>query len=228
MLLNALFSVVLIAAVSIAFLSTAFTMARTSARRNAEAYLPYGFRYAVSVLEDRLRTQIRSGAFPSALPSFTPLPAQCAGPAGSCTFRANATIAVEQTLPSPSPSCDPAAAECAQGVQRNAYVREDRLSALIRVAVSTPGGIEFASRTALVSLRTFESPPYVALAGTPDEDGGIAPATPNPCASLSPGTAADTSARVIYRNAVTGACSDGAVWSDASYDVPQAGASGWP
>jgi hypothetical protein len=82
-----------------------------------------------------------------------------------------------------------------------------------------------ATRDSDVTLRTMISPPYVAIAGARDatfddvatgnllgDDGGKPPATANPCAAGSPGSSDDTVVRVAYKNAQTGACSDGSSW----------------
>jgi hypothetical protein len=97
-----------------------------------------------------------------------------------------------------------------------------------------------ATRSTDVVLRTIATAPYVIIAGARDgsfddiassnaagDDGGVPPATPDPCGSAAPGVADDTSIRVAYRNATTNACSNGSKWRSSSYNVSGSSPTGW-
>lgn len=236
MLANALFYVALIALAASTFLSAGLAMARISTARLAQSALSAGYQHAASVLQQQLANALASGEPPEALPSFTPLPAQCAGGGNPCRYQTTETIAIAPI--STAPTCDPAATNCAIDEEANPYVNERRVAARITVAVTGASGELLVTRSQELILRTFSTPPYVAPAGARDgsfddapagraagDDGGAPPATPNPCAGAA--SAGGTAVRVAYQNAVTGACSDGSGWRNGSYS---SGGStpGWP
>jgi hypothetical protein len=95
-------------------------------------------------------------------------------------------------------------------------------------------------RSTDVVLRTIATPPYVIVGGARDgsfddiassnaagDDGGVPPATPDPCGTAAPGIADGTSIRVAYQNAATNACSDGSTWRSSSYNVSTSSTAGW-
>jgi len=238
MLGGALYYVALIALVATTILSASLAMTRMAVTRMAQPYLAAGYQRALTSLQERIAADMRSGGMPNPLPTFTPLAPMCAN--ATCTYTAAETLALAQsTEPTPGPSCDPSQSNCAVNVQTNAYVGESRLTALITVTLKDSAGSIVATRTGTSVLRTFEGPPYVAVAGsrednfdetssarTTGDDGGTAAATPNPCASANAGAADDTSVRVAYRNVKTAACTDGSTWGNASYTM-SGSSDGW-
>jgi hypothetical protein len=230
MLAAVLFYVALIALVAATVLSAGLAMTRMTIARTSQSYLAAGYDRAVASLQETIAQAMQSGGSAHPMPVFTPLPPACADAA--CTYRTQATIVLLQSAASPGPSCDPAASNCAPNVQTNAYVGESRLTAAIAVNVEDRAGAVLASRSGKVVVRTMNVPPYAAVGGARDDafddvsashalgdDGGVPPATPNPCAGAGTGVAGDTTVRVAYRNAVSHACSDGNSWGSASYDV---------
>lgn len=238
MLAGALFYVALIVLVATTILSAGLAMTRMTIARMAQPYIAVGYQRAAQSLEQTVSAQMQSGGVPNPRPSFTPLAAACANTA--CTYKTSETIAfTDAGAAATAGTCDALQTNCAPNVQSNAYVGESRVTAQITVTVTDAGGATVASRSDTVILRTFAAPPYVALAGlregtfddvdsshTTGDDGGAPPATPNPCASASPGVAADTTVRVAYHNAATNACGDGSSWADASYSSSVT-SSGW-
>lgn len=238
MLAGVIFYVALIALLATTILSAGLAMTRMTITRMAQPYLAAGYQRAIASAQETIARDMQSGGVPFPAPSFTPLPPACAN--STCSYTTTETIALTQSAsPTTGPSCDPVQSNCASNVQTNAYVHESRLTAFIAVTVNDARGAVIATRSQTAILRTFDTPPYVAIAGSREssfddaarsraqgDDGGTAPATPNPCASASAGVADDTSVRVAYRNERTAACSDGSSWADASYSSEAAG-SGW-
>lgn len=200
MFAQALLTLALVAFVVSTMLSAGLLHARMSVHRLAQSYLKQGYQRAVDALL----------ADPSA--TLGPLPALCVDTSVPCHFTTEATIA----FASPAPFYNR---------QGNLYVNEDRIGAQITVTVRALDGTALASRTSTVMLRVTTSPPYAAIAGARDQtfgnaapaglagdDGGLPPATANPCSSAPQGTSDNTVVRVAYQNAQTGACIDGSVW----------------
>ncbi len=240
MLANALFYVALLAIAAMTFLSAGLAMTRMTASRIAQTYLAAGYQRAVNSLQQTIGAQIQSAGSANPMPVFTPLPPACAGTGNTCAYETAATITFPGSTPAPSASCDPSQSNCAANEQANAYINESRLPARITVTVTTRDGMQLATRTSDVILRTTATPPYAIVAGARDgsfgdiasshaagDDGGAPAATPNPCNTAIPGTADDTTIRVAYQNAVTNACSDGSSWRSSPYTVSGAAASGW-
>lgn len=213
MLANALVCVALIALAATTMLSAGLVTTRVSIHRLAQTYLSQDYQRAVDALESNVAAYARAGAIPSPLPAFTPLPPVCADANPPCAFTSTATIALSRSSAS------------ASNQQMNGYVLEDRLAAHISVAVRAADGTLLATRDNDLILRTMLSPPYVAIAGARDatfddaasgsllgDDGGKPPATANPCMAGAAGSSNDTVVRVVYKNAQTGACTDGSSW----------------
>ena len=228
----------LIALVAAAVLSAGLAMTRMTIARATVPYLAAEYQRAETALQQRVADDMQLGGVPFPAPAFTPLPSTCAN--DSCTYTSSATITITQTAAAtPGPACDPSQTNCAPNVQTNAAVSEGRVMAKIVVTLRGLRGETVASRSGSVILRTMNAPPYVALAGSRNDsfdgeiaanaagdDGGSAPATPDPCASSAPGSADDTTVRVAYRNRVTNACANGSSWGTASYGGTAA-SSGW-
>lgn len=238
MLAGVLSYVALIALVAVTILSAGMAMTRMTIERMARPYLVSGLARAQTAVEQTIAADMQAGGVPNPVPTFTPIPAACAN--ATCTYTTAATIALTQSAPAtPGPACDASQTNCAPNVQANTYVAESRVTALITVSVNTASGAEVATRTSTLVLRTLDSPPYVAIAGSRDgtfddvlnaastgDDGGAPPATPNPCAASGAASVDDTTVRVEYRNKTTGACSDGSTWGSASYSARSA-PGGW-
>ncbi len=237
MLAGALFYVALLVLVGTTILSAGLAMTRMTVTRMARPYLATGYQRAASSLQRSVAAQMQSGGSPYPAPAFTPIPAACANAA--CTYMTTERITLSSAPPSVASSCDPEETNCAANVQTNGYVREGRMSALVTVTVQDANGAKVATQDSTVILRTMSTPPYAAIAGArdaafddvvnahaPGDDGGAAPATPNPCTSAIPGAADDTAVRVAYRNQATNACTDGSSWASSSYSAPSSTA-GW-
>jgi hypothetical protein len=240
MLANALFYAALLAVAAMTFLSAGLAMTRMTNVRVAQTYLSAGYQRAIASLERGVAAQMKSGGLSNPLPTFTPLPPACANAGTGCVYQTSATITVAAANPTPRATCDPSRSNCARNEEANAYVKEGRIPARIAVFVTTTGGAQLATRTTDVVVRTIATPPYVIIAGTRDgtfddvasshaagDDGGVAPATPDPCTSTAPGIADDTAIRVAYQNAATNQCSNGSSWQSSSYDSAGASSAGW-
>ena len=238
MLAGALYYIALVALVGATILSAGLAMTRVTISRMAQPYITAGYQRALASLEQTVSSDMQAGGVPYPAPTFTPIPAECANAA--CTYKTSETIALTTAAaPVNAAACDASQTNCAPNVQSNAYVAESRLTAQISVTVTDASGATVAMRTGAVILRTFDAPPYVGVAGSREgtfddiaslhaagDDGGAPPATPNPCASVSPGVVDDTAVRVAYHNASSGACANGSSWSDASYSSTTA-TNGW-
>lgn len=239
MLANALFYVALIALAASTMLSAGAAMTRMTVLRLSQRALASGYQRAAAALQQRFASQLQMGGYPSPLPSFTPLPPECADDATPCKYTTTATIALTQKAPEVAgTACDLSASSCASNEQANAYVDERRLSARITITVSAADGTPLAVRAGDILLRTFAVPPYVAIAGSRDgsfdgnaearalgDDAGTPATMPDPCATAAPRS--ETVVRVAYRNVVTNACADGSAWRDGSYTVNDGAAAGW-
>ncbi len=202
MLSNALFYVALMAVVATTFITAGMAMTRASIHRLSESYIEAGEQRAFSALTQTLAADIREGALPAALPVFTPIPASCVQSGQPCGYYSSETITLTPNAsPQPFASCDPASSNCASNEEANTYVDENRVSARISVTVTAADGTAVATRSRDVILRTLRTPPYIAVSGSNDEssdnlapahaagdDGGLPPATPNPCAAQTAGT----------------------------------------
>ena len=221
MLANALFFVALLAVAATTFLSAGLAMTRAAGTRLAQSYLSEGYQRAVSALQQSVAAQIQSGHGASPLPTFTPLPAQCAGTQTPCTYETSAVIS------------SVTAASAATNEQANSYVNEARVAARITAIVTNSAGVQLATRSSDVLLRTIATPPYVLISGARDgsfdaittrhtagDDGGLPPATPDPCNTAAAGESDDTAIRVAYENAETNACADGSSWRSPAYPTP--------
>lgn len=238
---TALFSIALVAVIASTFLSAGLAMTRATVHRLAQTYAAAAFARAQASLQQTLAADLRAGPLPSPLPAFTPIPATCVDASDPCRYTSAEAIALTQlALPASVPQCDVSTTNCASNEQANGYVDESRVSARITVTIAAASdGAILATRTRDVILRTMETPPYVVVAGNRDasfddvvgrhalgDDGGVAAATPDPCATtFVPGTSDDTVVRVAYRNQVTNACTDGNAWRTESYQT--SAASSW-
>lgn len=236
MLAGVLGYVALFALVAATMLSAGLAMTRMTIERMTRPYYLSGYQRAAASLEQTIAADMQRGGVPNPAPAFTPIPPVCAN--STCTYRIAETISFIQAAPAtPGPACDASQTNCAANVQTNGYVAESRVTAQITVTLLDARGYSLGVRTATVALRTFQSPPYAAIAGSRDgafddvsngasagDDGGAAPA-PNACAPP-PSVSDDTSVRVEYRNKTTGACTDGSAWANSSYSVPTP-PSGW-
>lgn len=227
MLANALYFVALIAVAAMTFLSAGLAMTRAASTRLAQSYLTEGYQRAVSALQQSVAQEIQTTGSTTPLPVITPLPAQCAGGKSPCRYETSATISFLTT------------AAPAVNEQANAYVNEGRIAARITAIVTNTGGMQLATRESDVALRTIATAPYVLISAARDgtldsiparqragDDGGVPPATPDPCGSAGAGASEDTAIRVAYENAATNACSDGSAWRSPPYPGPTS-APGW-
>jgi hypothetical protein len=239
MLAGTIAYVALIALVAATVLSAGLAMTRMTIARMTRPYLVAGYQRAAASLEQSIGAKMQNGGVPFPAPTFTPIPPACAN--ASCSYMTSETVALTGSPPAtPGPSCDASQTNCAFNVQINRYVSESRLTAAITVNVLDAKGYVVATRSGTLVLRTMETPPYVAVAGSRDgtfddivtaaaagDDGGVPPATPNPCMGTMAGAITDTAVRVEYRNRQTPSfCTDGGAWADSSYSA-HAGSTGW-
>lgn len=242
MLANALFYVALIALAASTLLSAGLAMTRAGIHRLAQTYISAGYQRAATSLQETLADDLRAGPLPSPMPSFAPLPAACVDSASPCRYESSETIALtNSSSPVTAGQCDPGQTNCASNEQANSYVDESRITARITVTITAASdGSVLATRSSDVIVRTMNTPPYAVISGSRDgsfddvaamhaagDDGGILPATPNPCAAQVSGTADDTAVRVAYRNETTNACTDGSAWRTESYSSSAGSVSGW-
>jgi hypothetical protein len=229
-LANALVCVALVAFAANTILSAGLLSVRTSIHRLAQNYVNQDYQRAIDSLQTGVAAYAQSGMHAGPLPTFTPLPALCAGVPTPCAFTSTANIALLRSDFEAAPApCDSASA-CASNEKTNLYVSERRMTAQVSVTVHAADGSILAARDDDVTLRVMSTPPYVAIVGVRDhwvdaiasgdpasEDAGRPPATSNPCVIGSPGNSDDTVVRVAYENAQTGACTDGSAWRTTSY-----------
>jgi hypothetical protein len=228
-LANALVCVALVAIAANAMLSAGLVSERIAVRRIAQEYAAQEYGNALDRLVSDVEDYARGGAFPSPLPELSPIPAHCADPDPPCAFSGSATLTVLRRDPATPVPCGTDSA-CAANEETNRYVNEGRIVARVSIDVRSADGTVLAQREHDVTLRTFSTAPYVAIAGAADltgdttpgqaprgEDAGAIPVTPNPCTPASPGQAGDTVVRVAYENAQTGACLDGSSWRTSGY-----------
>ena len=240
MLANAIFSATLLAFVALSFLSAGFAMTRAGIHRLAETYVASGYQTGTRSLQRVLAADMQGGGLPSPMPAISALPLACADP--SCRYFTGESIAYTSTTFSPSPgaTCDPSQSNCAQNEQANSYVAEDRIAARVTVTVADAQKNPIVTRSGDVTFRLLRVAPYAVVAsfrdgsfdglatdGATGDDGGVAPATPNPCASGAAGSSDDTAIRVAYRNVQSNACSDGSAWRTASYSQGSSAPAGW-
>jgi len=238
MLSNALFCTALLALTASAVLSAGLAMTRATVHRLAGAYAASGYQQAMQSVTDQLSAAMQNGGLPSPLPSPPPPAKQCADPA--CRLWVTQSVRFTTiAAPTSAPACDGTQPNCATA-QSNAYVAEGRATARIAVVVGDAAGDTLASKSGDVTFRTLHRAPYAVVAdardgsfdGTaagsaPGDDGGISPATPDPCASSAAGASDDTQIRVAYRNAQTGACSNGSTFSAQPYSQATGSPAGW-
>ncbi len=237
--LNALFCVALLAAIALSFVSAGLAMTRAATYRAAATYVAGAYQIANRTLERELSSDMQNGGLPSPLPVISPLPLACADPA--CRFMTGENITYTIIAPAtPAASCDQSSTNCAQNEETNGYVTEGRVTAHIAVSVTDAQKNPLLTRAEDVTLRTFRAPPYVAAADARDgtfddvtaqaaqgDDGGLPPATPNPCATPVAGTSDDTAVRVAYENTQTSACTNGSTFGSSSYSQSSNAAPGW-
>ena len=121
---------------------------------------------------DVARTAFVSGvhaAQAAVLQGETPAPtATCAyADAKGCEIDVRTTFATPTPAAPPTPSACPGT-NCTVVLQANSAVGEARASFLISSVVSAASGAQLASRTGMVTFRTFGSAPYAAIAGGTD------------------------------------------------------------
>ncbi len=183
MLLRALFIVALVALVTESIVHAAAALADAALHVRAAAAARTAYLAAAASAQRAVAQEMRAGRDPSLAPVPAPVATCLLADADGCALTVVATIA----SPTPSPSAAPApcgSSACAVLLQANSAVRESRIAFHLRAAVSGRDGVLLATREGDVHLRTFDSPPYVALAGALDgslalrangtgDDGGV-------------------------------------------------------
>ncbi len=226
-LLGSMWYTAIAAIAAFTILSIGAAGARIAQIARAQTFVPATLHRAEASLLQTVAAQMQATGSVSPAPSVSPLPSQCAN--ASCSMSTGATIALTQTSALQNgASCDTSQTNCAQDIQTNGYVAENRITARITATISTAGGSVLVARSENVSVRTTQTPPYATLAGNKGDDGGMAPATPNPCSTAAAGTSADTEVRVQYNNQATSACSDAGTFSNASFSTTSGAPPGWP
>lgn len=208
-------------------LAAGMTMARVAVARESTLYASAEYQRAGEALRASVAAQLQAGTPAANLTTPSPLAPACADE--RCAFRSSATFTL---LPAQDPSedagCANGAAACAQSEERNPYISEGRLAARVAVTVTDAASHALQIRSGTIVLRVMSAPPYALVAGSGiGDDGGLPAATPNPCASPLAGDAVDTTVRVAYRNAVSGACTDGSSFSSGAYAQPSSAPPGW-
>jgi hypothetical protein len=237
MLASAIFFLAILAVVAATMLSAGVAMTRADIHRLAQSYLSAGEEQAVQSITKTLSTAMSGGALPSPMPTIAPGAPACADQ--RCTYLVAESVVFTSTMPALGSTCDVQQTNCAVNDQANAFVNEDRFTARVTVTVTDTGKNVLAARSDDVLFRTLQTPPYLAVVGHRDgtlddisaanaagDDGGLPPATPNPCDSPAASTD-DTTIRVAYQNAQSGACSDGSSWEAGSYSQTGSAPQGW-
>lgn len=230
MLAPALLSLALIAVVVSTIAGAEVAAVRTEIQRLALTYVAATRERAIDVLQQQLSAGAQTGS-PFPLPTFAPLVPECAdGP--PCAYMGSATIALTSDDASGTPvqSCAAAAMRCAANEETDAYAKESRAVAVIVVTISGADGSVLVRRASDLVIRFVSVPPYALVGGAREgafddvvaadaagDDGGLPPATPNPCAGSTPGRSDDTVVRVALVNAQSGACADGSSWRSVTY-----------
>ena len=240
MLAGAISYVALIGVIAMTVLSAGMLMSRITIARLAQSYTATGYQRAAAALQTTLASDVQNGMMPSPTSTIAPIAPACADARCKYLTRESAVFTtMSVSTPPPGIACDVQQTNCAANEEANGYVNESRLTARITVTITDPNNNVLTMRSGDVVFRTFRTPPYVAVVGSRDgsfddvagadaagDDGGLPPATPDPCNANS-GTTDDTTIRVAYRNTQTSACSDGSSWRDGSYSQHGASASGW-
>lgn len=248
MLANAVVLSAIVMLATVATLSAQLAMTRATIHRQAAQYIQIGFDRAAASLQSSIASGIRNGtldprALASPLPAFTPLPVLCVGAQAPCSDFTTATIVLTNTVDvaasaTPFP-CDARTTNCALALESDAHVDEGRVAAQIVVRILAADGTLLATRAENVTLRTFATAPYAAVSGARDrsfdapypldtegDDGGLrSGAAPSACASSAPPD--DTTVRVAYVNARSGACTDGSRWQQDGWSNANGNTSGW-
>lgn len=214
MLGNALVFVAIIAIAVATAVSSTYAAARATLHRTAERYVAVGYANALADVRNALATQIATGQYNAgALPAFTPSPPQpvCPASSGACSFYATETVTLS------------AASAQANNLEADGHVNEGRVSAHIAVTILAPDRTALAARMENVTLRTSNTPPYVAIGGARDgsvdgvatdgtdtDDGGLPPGTATSACNVQ--TIDETVVRAEYYNDATGKCMDASTW----------------
>lgn len=233
MLLNACALLALMSTLVLALLGSELDVARTVTQRAAIAALQNGRDRAVAAVLAEARIAMRAGTAPSPMPAVAPIAGACAD--ARCTMTARAAVA---WVDAPANDCGTGDA-CVSALQTNPLAAEGRALARITVTVAAPDGTALAKRAYDLALRLLPVAPYVAVTGLREDsfdglgaqassgdDGGIPAPLPRPCATAS-AESAQTDVAVTYRNAGTGACTDGSAFGSGAYAVTAPNATGW-
>jgi len=183
-MIQVIFLIGALALVVATMLQTQLLFAKIAVRRTAESYVSAATGVATATLLRQLAGEIASNGTGSAL-TVQPLAPQCAT-TGACSFMIGATYAVTGATTAGSGS------DIAENVQADALAQEARVSIAMTVSVTDAQGSPLVSRSELLTVRTFDAPPYAAVSGVADgaaptalvaegDTAGCDPATPSTC-----------------------------------------------
>jgi len=179
-MVQVVFLVGALALVVATMLETQLLFAKTAVRRTAEAYISVASGVATATLLRQLAGEIAANGAGSSL-TVQPLAPQCAA-TGACAFMIGATYAVTGSTTSGSGS------DVAENVQTDALAQEARVSIAMTLSVTDAQGSPLASRSELLTVRTFDAPPYAAVSGVADAAAPTALVAEGDTAGCDPGT----------------------------------------
>jgi hypothetical protein len=213
-LLRTLFIAALFAVVAETIVHGAHALAQMTFRRAAASAVARQFESATTSAQAALAAAIEAGANPQSFVPVAPAPsATCVlAAANGCAVAGGASVTFASNPVSTATPC--ASDACTIYVQDNDAVDEGRVQATIAAQATASDGSVLASRSEVVTFRTFRVAPYAALAGSLDEsllrlsgagDGDDGGAVPN-------GTAPGSLIDVVYENRATNKTMPANVW----------------
>jgi hypothetical protein len=211
MLLRTMFLVALLAAIAETIVHGAASLAQVALRQRAVDVARTAFVSGVHAAQ----TVAAQGGVPAPL-------ATCAyADANGCEIDVQTTFATPTPAAAPTPAACPGTA-CTVVMQANSSVNEGRVAYVISSVVSSANGAPLASRSGMVTFRTFASAPYASVVGSTD-------GTLN--ALMNGGTADDAGATnslitVEYDPSIGGVSTPGNVWQPI-VESPASAAPAW-
>lgn len=146
-----------------ALLEGGLAFARVSAHHAAQRYAEIGLIQARAQLVAAIASQIASGATTLSAPAPLTATSVCNDASAPCPFTSTATFQLSGSLggaATPNTS--------ASNLQTQSAIEEGRVAATIVETVGSTAGAPLATRTQLVTLRTFSVAPFVAIDGVSD------------------------------------------------------------
>jgi len=164
-------------------LETQLLFAKIAIRRTAESYVAAASGVATTAMLQQLAGEITANG-PGATFTIAPLAAQCVA-AAACGLKESAAYAVTGTTTGSSTG-----SAVAENVQTDVLAQETRTSIRMTVTITDAGGGPLVSRDELLTVRTFDVPPFAAVVGAADASAPSALVAEGDGAGCDPGNAA--------------------------------------